>query len=119
VKNIPIDDDTTPIACSATDGEVSERIETIERMHGELLGVDRTEHGLVLHFPHRRELEADVRRFAVDEKGCCPFWGFDIQVADGRLDLRWDGPPAVQELMDRLQRYFEGDEPMTTIDGLL
>jgi hypothetical protein len=33
--------------------------------------------------------------------------------------LRWDGPPSVAELMDRLQVHLEGDEPITAIDGLL
>ena len=119
MKTIPIYDDTTPIACTATDAEVSERIGTIERMHADVLGVDRTEHGLVIHFPDRPDLEADVRRFTVDEKRCCQFWGFDVEVAHGQLHLRWDGPPAVQEFMDRLQRYLEGDEPVTAVGGLL
>ena len=118
MKTFPIDDGTTPIACTATDDELSERVETIERMHAELLGVDRTENGLVLHFPQRPDLEADVRRFAVDEKRCCQFWGFDIEAANGQLHLRWDGPPAVQEFMDRLQGHLEGDEPITAVDGL-
>ena len=117
--SIPIDDGTTPIACTATDAELRERVETIERMHVELVGVDRTRHGLVLHFPHRPDLEAAVRRFAVDEKRCCHFWGFDVEVADDRLHLRWDGPPAVRPFMDRLQGYFEGDEPVSAVDGLL
>jgi hypothetical protein len=118
MKNFPIDDGTTPIACTATDDELSERVEVIERMHAALLGVDRTEHGLVLHFPQRPDLEADVRRFTVEEKRCCQFWGFDIEAANGQLHLRWDGPPAVQELMDRLQGHLEGDEPITALDGL-
>ena len=116
---IPIDDDTPPITCTATERELRERIETIERLHEHLVGVDRTEHGLVLHFPHRDDLEAEIRRFAVEEQGCCRFWGFAVDVDDDRLQLRWDGPPAVRELMDRLQAYFEGDEPIASVDGLL
>jgi hypothetical protein len=119
VKTTPIYDDTTPIACTATDDELSERIEVLERLHADLAGLDRTEHGLVLRFPRRDDVEADVRRFAVDEKRCCQFWGFEIDVSDDRVQLRWDGPPAVQEFMDRLQAYFEGDEPLTAVDGLL
>jgi hypothetical protein len=118
-KSIPIYDDTSPIACTATERELRERLETIERLHAHLVGVDRTEDGLVLHLPHREDIEAEVRRFAVEEKGCCGFWGFDVDVADGLLHLRWDGPPAVRELMDRLHAWFEGDEPVTALDGLL
>jgi DNA-binding transcriptional MerR regulator len=119
VNAIPIHDDSSPLTCTATDRELHERIETIERLHEHLVGVDRTEHGLVLHFPHREDLETEVRRFAVDEKGCCRFWGFAVDVDDDGLHLRWDGPPAVRELMDRLHAYFEGDEPVTAVDGLL
>jgi hypothetical protein len=119
VKNIPISDDSSPITCTATSDELSERLETIERLHEDLVAVDRTEHGLVLHFPLREDIEAEVRGFAVDEKRCCQFWGFEVAVAGDRLQLRWDGPPAVRELMDRLHAYFEGDQPVTAVDGLL
>ena len=119
MKNIPIYDNSAPIACTATDGEVAERIETIEHLRANLVSVERTDHGLLLRFAQRGDIEAAVRRFAADEKGCCQFWGFGINVADGHVQLRWDGPPAVNELMDRLQSYFEGDEPVTAIEGLL
>jgi hypothetical protein len=119
MNTIPIHDDAAPITCTATSDEVSERLETIERLHDDLVRVDRTEHGLVLHFPHRKDLEAEVRRFAIDEKRCCQFWGFEVTVADGALQLRWDGPPAVRDFMDRLYAYLEGDEPVTAVDGLL
>jgi hypothetical protein len=115
----PLYDDTTPISCTATGGELSDRLEAIERLRGSLVGVDRVEHGLVLRFPARDDVEAAVRRFAVEEKRCCGFWGFDVEVADGCVRLRWDGPPAVADLMDRLGVWFEGTEPLTEVEGLL
>jgi hypothetical protein len=51
-------------------------------------------------------IENDLRRFAVDAD------------TDG-LRLRWDGPPDAEDLIGRLLAYFEGDEPLTSISGLL
>jgi hypothetical protein len=119
MRSIPLYDATAPIACTADSDEIAERIEVIERMRAVLDRVERTEHGMLLHFPNRPEIDADVRRFAVDEKGCCRFWGFAVTVADDELTLRWDAPPALDEYVDRLLAYFEGDEPITAVSGLL
>jgi hypothetical protein len=119
VKSIPIYDATAPISCTAGAGEISARIEQIERMRDNLQRLERTADGLLLHFPNRPDIDAELRRFVVDEKGCCQFWGFDITTTGEQLTLRWDGPPTVEEFMDRLQAYFEGDEPLTEISGLL
>jgi hypothetical protein len=88
-------------------------------MRHDLTRVDRTEHGLLLQFPNRPDIDAHVRTFAVDEKGCCAFWGFDITTHDDQLTLRWDGPPDVTDFFERLMNWFEGDEPLTAGSGLL
>jgi hypothetical protein len=119
VKSIPIYDATAPIACSAGTDDLRARSEQIERMHDNLQRLERTADGLLLHFPNEADIDADVRRFVVDEKGCCRFWGFEITTTAERLTLRWDGPPTVEDLMDRLHAYFDGDEPLTEISGLL
>jgi hypothetical protein len=117
--SIPIHDATAPITCTIDDKDVRGRLELVERMHLALHHIDRTEHGLLLSFPRRVDIESDVREFAVVEKGCCRFWGFEIAVTDQHVQLRWDGPPATAELLDRLLASFEGDEPITAIEGLL
>jgi hypothetical protein len=38
---------------------------------------------------------------------------------DGDLTLRWDAPPAANELIARIEAYFDGDAPLTSISGLL
>jgi hypothetical protein len=119
MRSIPIYDATAPMVCTAGTDEIPVRIEQIARMHDSLQRLERTPDGLLLHFPNRPDIDADLRRFMVDEKGCCQFWGFDITTAGEQLTLRWDGPPTVKDLMDRLQAYFEGDEPLTAISGLL
>lgn len=119
MKSIPIYDATAPITCTIGTDEVSGRIELVERMRRNIDQVDRTEDGLLLRFPNRPEIDRDLRRFAVDEKRCCQFWGFAVQVAGEALTLRWDGPPETSSLLDRLLAYFRGDEPLTSISGLL
>jgi hypothetical protein len=115
----PIYDATAPLVCTIGDDEIAERIELVERMRTRLDSIERTEHGLLLHFAVHPDVDADLRRFAVDEKRCCQFWGFAVDAQDDELTLRWDGPPAAGDLIDRLVAYFEGDEPLTTISGLL
>jgi hypothetical protein len=119
VKSTPIYDDTAPITCTIGSDEIPERIELVERMRHNLEGIERTEHGLLLHFPSGADIERDLRRFAVDEKRCCQFWGFSVAVDADELTLRWDGPPDADDLIGRLVAYFEGDQPLTSISGLL
>jgi hypothetical protein len=116
---IPIYDDTAPIACTIGREEVPERIELVERMKARLRRIDRTDHGLLLHFPDQPAVEADLRQFTVDEKRCCQFWGFAVETGEAGLVLRWDGPPATNDLLDLLHGYFAGDEPLSAITGLL
>ena len=116
---IPLYDASAPVACSIAPEEIPGRIATIERMRAELERLERTEHGLLLHFPaDRPDLEADLRAFAVDEKRCCQFWGFAVTTP--ALALRWDGPPTAAELLAQLERFFlDPDEPIDFLAGLL
>ena len=118
MKSIPIYDATAPIACSLSPEEKPERIQLIERLRSNLSGLQRTEHGMLLRFPNRPDIDADLRRFAVDEKRCCQFWGFEV-IPGEELTLRWDGPPASGELVDRLAEFLTGDEPGSALAGLL
>lgn len=119
MKPIPIYDATAPIACTASSDEIPTRIHQIEHMRANLDRIDRSPDGLVLHFPNRADIHAELRQFATDEKGCCQFWGFAIESSDSELILRWDGPPDTTDFMDRLHAFFVGDEPLTADSGLL
>jgi hypothetical protein len=116
---LPLYDATAPIVCTISADEVQERIDLFERMRKRLVRIDRTEHGLLLHFPARPEVEADLTHFADAEKRCCGFWGFGIERDHDELAFRWDAPPAAGDLVERLITYFQGDEPLTATDGLL
>ena len=116
---IPIYDDTVPVACTITQAEIPERVELLERMRIALSTIERTPTGLVLHFPADAAVRSDLATFVVDEKRCCEFWGFDILDGDDAVALRWDGPPAADELIGRLEKYFTGDEPISLLEGLL
>jgi hypothetical protein len=118
-KVIPLYDATAPIACTIDRGEIAERIEVVARMRGNLAGLERTEYGMLLTFPNRLDVDADLQKFAVDEKRCCQFWGFAVTAEQDALTLQWDGPPDAQEIVDRLQRFFEGDESASFLEGLL
>jgi hypothetical protein len=116
---IPLYDETADIACTITDAEVPARIALIEQMRASHTRLDRTEHGMVLHFAPDPSTEADLRQFAVDEKRCCEFWGFAVARTGDDLRLQWDAPPDAQGLIDRLEAFFDGDEPATALKGLL
>ena len=115
---IPIYDATAPIACTITAAEIPERIELIDRLRTTLTSLERTERGMLLHFPAGSGIEADLRRFAVDEKRCCQFWGFEVLAGDD-LTLRWDAPPSAGDLVDQLEAFFRGDAPASALAALL
>lgn len=119
MQSIPLYDATAPITCTADGSEIADRIQQIERMHTSLERIERTEHGVLLRFPNQPDIEADLRQFTIDEKGCCTFWGFEVTVTDDKINLRWDAPPSLDEYMDTLVAHFESDEPITASSGLL
>ena len=113
------DDTAAPIACSLAPGDVPGRIALLERLRDTAVAVGRTPKGLRLRFPPDAEVEADVRRFAVDEQRCCTFWAFSVDADPTGVTLRWDGPPAASGLLDHLQRFLVGEEPIGSLGGLL
>ena len=119
MTKIPIYDDTVPIVCTASSEEVPGRLETVERMRSYLRSIERTERGILLTFPAEPAAEAEVTQFTVDEKRCCQFWGFEIARVADAVTLRWEGPPSVDAFFDELLAFFESDEPLTALAGLL
>ena len=119
MTEVPLYDDSVPIACTATSDEIPIRVAMLERMRSSLRSVERIDHGVMLHFPAEAAVEADVRQFVVDEKQCCQFWGFEVDRADDTITLRWEGPPSADGFLDGLITFFESDQPFTAFVGLL
>ena len=120
MKRIPIYDASVPIVCTIDGGAVEARLAQIEQMRSSLSRIERTENGLLLHFPASSGIEADVRQFAVDEKACCAFWGFEVTVDADDLRLRWDAPPSAAGLIEQIRAALEGGEPISAaLAGLL
>jgi hypothetical protein len=98
---------------------MSERLAFIETMRTALLTLQRTEHGMLMHFQADPKLEKQLRAFAIDEKSCCQFWGFELTAGSEKLMLRWDAPVSAQPLIDRLEAFFRDKERSVGLDGLL
>jgi hypothetical protein len=56
-------------------------------MRAAMTRFERTPHGLLLHFPARTDIDTELRKFAIDEKGCCQFWGFAIDTIVSSDDM--------------------------------
>ena len=116
---LPLHDEAAPLVCTIGDDEMADRVALLDRMRRTATGIERTDTGLLLVFPRDESTSSDVRRFAVDEKRCCQFWGFAVVEGDDDVVLRWDGPPAATEVLDRLEGVLRSAEPIESISGLL
>jgi hypothetical protein len=119
VELLPLYDANAPIACTLSAVEKDGRLELFVRMRSAMTRVERTEYGLLLHFPPEPMLEQQLREFSIAEKSCCQFWGFAVEAAPQTLILRWDGPPSAGLVLDRLAALFAGDVPGAALKGLL
>lgn len=116
MKALPLYDDTVPVVCTVGQDEIPARIEQIEAMRTSLRSLERIEHGLFLTFD--RSTYVTVAQFALDEKRCCTFWGFEVVSDADTVTLRWDGPPTARPILDRIATFFEGTEPAGALGGL-
>src|SRR5262249_10540626 len=116
---IPIRNDPAPIACTIGAREIPERVELLERMRGALISIERTPTGLLLQFPDEPAVRVDVKRFAIDEKRCCQFWGFDVTDERDCIALRWDGPALAQDLLAKFETFFRTEAPISILAGFL
>ena len=116
---LPLFDDTVPVACTIGDDEKTDRLALLTRLRSAATSIERTDTGLVLAFERDPAVEDDVRRFAVDEKRCCQFWGFAVVESDTSLALRWDGPPTAATLLDTIEAALRSDSPIESLGDLL
>ena len=119
MTSIPIYDATAPIACTIGQRRGRRARRAVERIRTYIARLEHTDHGLLLHVPeparHRRRHQALRRR----REAVLRLLGLRDEREGGRT-LRWDGPPDVDDFFPRqLVAFFEGDEPLTAIRGLL
>ena len=114
---IPIYDASAAVACTIDANEIPERIERIEWMRANLRAASSARPTECCCTSLARR-PGGSRPAARRREACCQFRGFAVDVDDRELTLRWDGPPATRDVLDRLHAYFIGTEPMT-ISGLL
>lgn len=118
-KLLPLYDDSAAIACSLAADDRPERAALIAHLRDAMTSLERTQHGLLLHFPADPAVEAEVRAFAVDEKACCSFWGFGVATEGDELLLQWDAPPAAADIVDTLEAWLRSDDPDAALAGFL
>ena len=118
-RGLPLYDADAEIACTIDASEVSDRVAVFERMRTNLKQLERTADGMALHFDPDPAIEDDLRRFVVDEKRCCQFFGFAVDATGDDLKLQWDAPPDAQPMIDHIARALQSDEPITRLSGLL
>ena len=79
--------------------ERAEHFVRAERLFAAALDRRELPHGISVRLPP--DLFAEVARFVDNERRCCPFLGFTIQVppGEGALTLRLTGPEGVREFL--------------------
>ena len=119
MKELPLFDEDAPIACTLSEAALSGRLDQLQLMRSKLRQLDRTSRGMVLRFDPDPHMEKELDSFALEEKQCCGFWGFDVQRSAEDLTLVWEAPPSAQLLIDQLSEFFQGIRPPEFLSGLL
>jgi MerR family transcriptional regulator, copper efflux regulator len=92
----------TPIACSLSAGELSDRLAEARALGRSSL-VSRGEDG-ALRFRGDPDTRARLEAIVAAESRCCPFLSFDLREEAGSLVLRIDAPeaalPVARDLAD-------------------
>jgi hypothetical protein len=91
-----------PVACTLESGEASERIEQWRRtLRGQVAAVDRGQPArirLMLRLDHERI--ASLVHLAQQEKGCCPFFTFGLEIEAETVILVVGAPDEAAGLLD-------------------
>lgn len=94
-----------PIACRLTDPELARRRQDIlARLFARAQEERPTDSGLGLRFPAAADIVAELGRFIEEERNCCPFLDFRLEVArdGGPIWLHMSGPTGTREFLQEL-----------------
>ena len=102
----------TPIACSLSSDDMTERMALIDELAVDGL-VDRqsTDAGVRVRLRDTPDIEARTRRLIAAEASCCPFMTFDLRRDGGALVLDITGPPEARPVIDMFLAPAGGGAP--------
>jgi hypothetical protein len=93
--------DDLPIACNLPGPEEARRRGEVEKIFEGCLQADELVDGYEFQFPGSDEWAATLTEFIVFERGCCPFFAFELIFESGRgpIRLRVRGPEGAKEMV--------------------
>ena len=103
----------TPLVCNMdvfTPAQRESHILKTTQLFQAVQGVQEIENGYAFRFPNETELIARIAEFISNERLCCPFLTFTLNVfsSDEPISLSLTGPTGTQEF---LRAEFEGAIP--------
>jgi hypothetical protein len=97
----------TDFACTLDPAGLRQRVDQLDALRPQVLGLRRDGLTLALEFP--AEAAQEVRAFVVEESRCCRFFSFQVNEIDQGLRLGIRTPPGGEAMLDALQAAFAGD----------
>ena len=97
----------TDFACTIDPAGLRQRVDQLDSLVSQVLGLRRDGLALALTFP--AEAAQDVQAFVVEESRCCPFFSFEIDEIDQGLRLGIRTPPGGEAMLEALQAVFAGN----------
>jgi hypothetical protein len=90
-----------PLACSLSGPELAGRGEELEEIFERCLRTDELDDGYEFLFPGSGEWAARLTELVVFERGCCPFFVFELvfEPDGGPIRLRVRGPEGVKGIV--------------------
>jgi hypothetical protein len=89
-----------PLACNLSGPELAERRGEVEGIFEGCLRAGELEDGYEFRFPGSEEWATRLTEFIVFERGCCPFFTFELafQPGEGQIRLRIRGPEGAKDI---------------------
>lgn len=94
----------TPIACNLDPETQAERQqEFTDRLFQHVHSIEELGDGYAYRFPGDDEIVAELTRYVLVERDCCPFFTFDLRFEpdQGPVTLRLRGPEGTKEFLEQ------------------
>jgi hypothetical protein len=90
-----------PLACNLSGPEATRRRGEAEKIFGDRLQADELEDGYEFYFQGSGRLAARLTEFIVFERGCCPFFAFELifEPGEGPIRLQVRGSEGAKEMI--------------------